>query len=65
MKHLFIGILLCLFVLGLSGNGITAETMANACNPNKKNDVRILDNGQTQRCNGTRWVNASSGGDYL
>jgi hypothetical protein len=62
MKHLLIGILLCLFVLGLSGNGITADiNLTDACNANRKNSVRILDNGVTQRCDGTNWVDASSG----
>jgi hypothetical protein len=63
MKHLFIGILLCLFVLGLSGNGFAEDiNLTDACNANRKNSVRILDNGVTQRCDGTNWVNASSGG---
>lgn len=61
MKHLFIGLLLCLFVLELSGNGIAADVnLTDACNANREGSVRF-DGDQLQKCDGTSWVNASSG----
>jgi hypothetical protein len=62
MKHLFIGLLLCLFVLGLSGNGITADiNLTDACNSNREGSVRF-DGDQLQKCDGTNWINANTGG---